>query len=107
MSKAIWAKLNLKDQTVIYVVRPPKSFASIVEALPEGVTVRSGFGRYKAVDFSLAFVQEQKSIGELAKKLNIASLPTLMVIKNGALVESKVGLADRNTIVGYLTAPKQ
>ena len=44
---------------------------------------------------------------ELAKKLNIASLPTLMVIKNGALVESKVGLADRNTIVGYLTAPKQ
>ena len=43
---------------------------------------------------------------ELAKKLNISSLPTLMVIKNGALVESKIGLADRQTITGYLTATK-
>ena len=43
----------------------------------------------------------------LAKKLNISSLPTLMVIKNGALVETKIGSVDRQKIVGYLTpAPK-
>ncbi len=39
----------------------------------------------------------------LAKKLNISSLPTLMVIKNGALVETKIGSVERQKIVGYLT----
>ena len=44
---------------------------------------------------------------ELAKKLNISSLPTLMVIKNGALVETKIGSVGREKIAGYLTPDKK
>ena len=39
---------------------------------------------------------------DLAKQLNITSLPTMMVIKNGALIGMQSGLVNRETIAAHL-----
>ena len=40
---------------------------------------------------------------ELATQLGVENLPTLVVVKNGNVVDAQVGLADARTISGFLT----
>jgi hypothetical protein len=62
---AVFAKLNLKDQTQIVVVNAPKSFEGELAAL-KGLEVIRDLKKAKEVAFSLAFVTTQEQVDTLA-----------------------------------------
>jgi len=62
---SVFAKLNLKDQKQILVLRPPESFERELAAL-DGVEILRDLKRAKAVQFSLAFVTKQEEVDALA-----------------------------------------
>lgn len=65
---AVFTKLNLKDQAEIVVIDPPASFEPELASL-EGVAVRRSLDDAARVQFSLAFVTQQKQIDALAGQI--------------------------------------
>ena len=72
---------------------PCKTQAKVLKGLEE-VAAKNG-ARIVKIDVD--------THAELAKQLKIDSLPTLMVIKNGALVGMQSGLATREALTAHLT----
>jgi len=56
-------------------------------------------GEYTAVEFAKLNIDENM---DTAIGLGIASIPTMMLFKDGVLVEKMVGLQARETIVGMI-----
>ena len=64
----VWKKLNLKDQSTIFVLRAPASFEPAIKEL-SGVEVRRKLSSAAAVSFLLAFLAERAEIARIAKSL--------------------------------------
>src|SRR5690348_15266943 len=61
----VFSKLNLKDQKQIVILNSPESFDGELAAL-KGIDIIRDVKKAKAVEFSLAFVTEQKQVDTLA-----------------------------------------
>jgi hypothetical protein len=64
--QAVFAKLNLKDQTEILVVNAPASFEPELKAL-KGITVLRDPAKAKAISFALAFATRQSELDAVSK----------------------------------------
>ena len=62
-------KLNLKEQKQILVLNSPQSFEPELKAL-QGITVQRDLKDAGEVEFSLAFVIQQKEVDTLAKAIS-------------------------------------
>lgn len=75
----VFKKLNLKDQTPIYVLQAPASFDSEVRRLPATVTVKRKLTGAAAIDFLLAFVTRRQEVNELAQTLPALAAPDAVI----------------------------
>ena len=64
----IFDKLNLKNLTEILVLNAPESFEPELAAL-EGVSISRSLRGLAKIEFSLAFVSEQKEVDKLAASI--------------------------------------
>lgn len=64
----IFDKLNLKNLTKILVLNAPESFESELAAL-HGVSISRSLRGLAKIEFSLAFVSEQKEVDKLAASI--------------------------------------
>lgn len=65
---AVFAKLNLKDQTELVVLNAPESFEHELSTL-RAVSIRRGSSWLRGASFVLAFVTKQTEVDSLAKAL--------------------------------------
>jgi hypothetical protein len=65
----IFKKLNLKDQTTIYVVQAPPAFKAEIALVASTVKVETSVGSDKNIQFFLAFVTKQSEVDEYARQL--------------------------------------
>ena len=65
-TSAVFAKLNLKDQSEIFVLNAPESFETELRRL-RNVTVQRDLSGASRVSFALAFVTRQAEVDRLAK----------------------------------------
>jgi len=72
MSSAVFAKLNLKDQSEIVVLNAPESFERELAGL-RGVKVHRTLAGASPVTFALAFVTRQAEVDGVAPKLATAA----------------------------------
>jgi hypothetical protein len=68
-SSPVFAKLNLKGQSEIFVLDAPASFETEIERL-DGANVRRELSRAARVSFVLAFVTRQSNVDAFAKRLS-------------------------------------
>lgn len=64
---AIFKKLNLKDQSPVFVISAPENFHKELDELSGIAEVRTSFSKAKSVPFFLAFVTKQKEVDALTK----------------------------------------
>lgn len=67
MSK-VFKKLNLKEQPEILVLNAPESFETELDRL-KNVTIHRDLAMMEAVDFALAFVQDEETIAQIARDM--------------------------------------
>ncbi len=71
-TSSVFAKLNLKDQTEIFVLDAPASFEPEVSTL-QGVTVRRKVAPSSKIGFAIAFVTTQQELDAAARLLASAA----------------------------------
>jgi len=64
----IWKKLNLKDQSTVFVLNAPSSFEQSIKSL-SGVAVNRKLSSAPAISFLVAFLTEREEIAKIAKTL--------------------------------------
>jgi hypothetical protein len=65
----VFKKLNYKDQSTLYIIDAPDSFAPSVKTMEAFATVKTSLAGAKHVNFILAFVTTQRQIDGMATKL--------------------------------------
>jgi hypothetical protein len=65
---AVFTKLNLKDQSPVFVVNAPDSFLPEMQSLDPGIKVVNGLPKGQKGAFVLGFCTRQKQVDELAEK---------------------------------------
>lgn len=67
--KAIFKKLNYKEQELIYVLHAPQSFEKEMDEMRSLVPIKTSLTSAKKAGFFLAFVTKQKEVDDLTRKV--------------------------------------
>lgn len=65
----VFKKLNYKDQSTLYIIDAPESFAPNMKSMEVFATLKTSLTGAKQVNFILAFVKTQRQIDGMATKV--------------------------------------